>query len=125
MLFRSLYTSGTTASPKGVMLTHKNFCSNFDSVSKVRIVNSKDNVVSLLPLHHSYPFMVTIILPLLIGAKITFLNSLKSEDLLKCLRETKGAILVGVPQLYHLLHKSILEKISKPETLLSLLKIFN
>ncbi|HLD41052.1 MAG TPA: AMP-binding protein, partial [Candidatus Omnitrophota bacterium] len=120
-----LYTSGTTASPKGVMLTQKNFCSNFESISKLNIVTAKDNIVSLLPLHHSYPFMVCLILPLLTGAKITFLNSLKSEDLLKCLRETKGAILVGVPQLYHLLHKSILEKIGKPETLLSLLKIVN
>ena len=120
-----LYTSGTTASPKGVMLTHKNFCSNFEGISKLNIVTAKDNIVSLLPLHHSYPFMITAILPLLTGAKTTFSNSLKSEDLLKCLRETKGAILVGVPQLYHLLHKSILEKISKPETLLSLLKIVN
>ena len=120
-----LYTSGTTASPKGVMLTHKNFCSNFESVSKLRIVTAKDNIVSLLPLHHSYPFMVCVILPLLSGAKITFLNSLKSEDLLQCLRETKGTILVGVPQLYQLLHKSILEKIGKPKALFSLLKIVN
>src|SRR3989338_939685 len=120
-----LYTSGTTASPKGVMLTQKNFCSNFESISKLNIVTAKDNIVSLRPLHHSYPFMVCLILPLLTGAKITFLNSLKSEDLLKCLQETKGTILVGVPQLYHLLHKSILEKIGKPETLLSLLKIVN
>lgn len=120
-----LYTSGTTASPKGVLLTHKNFCSNFESVSKLRLVTAKDNIITLLPLHHSYPFMVCLILPLLAGAKITFLNSLKSEDLLKCLQETKGSILVGVPQLYHLLHKSILEKIAKPQSLFSLLKTIN
>ena len=120
-----LYTSGTTALPKGVMLTHKNFCSNFESISKLRIVTAKDNIVSLLPLHHSYPFMACLILPLLCGAKITFLNSLKPEDMLKCLRETKGTILVGVPQLYHLLHKSIIEKIDKPEALFSILKIVN
>lgn len=117
-----LYTSGTTASPKGVMLTHKNFCSNFDSISRLKIITKEDSVVSLLPLHHSYPFMVTLIVPLLIGAKITFLNSLKSEDLLKCLQETNATILVGVPQLYHLLHKAIFEKIKKAQFLLAILK---
>ena len=118
-----LYTSGTTASPKGVMLTHKNFCSNFDSISHLNIIIAKDTVVSLLPLHHSYPFMVTIILPLLLGAKITFLNSLKSEDLLQCLQETKATILVGVPQLYHLLHKAIFEKIKNARFLLGILTV--
>ena len=118
-----LYTSGTTASPKGVMLTHKNFCANFDSISKIKIINAKDNVVSLLPLHHSYPFMVTIIVPLLTGTKITFLNSLKSEEMLSCMQETQATILVGVPQLYHLLHKAIVEKIPHKRFLFSILKI--
>ena len=118
-----LYTSGTTASPKGVMLTHKNFCSNFDSISLLKLITSKDNVVSLLPLHHSYPFMVTAILSLLGAAKVTFLNSLKSEDLLRTLRETQATVLVGVPQLYYLLHKAIFEKIKNPSLLLSILKV--
>ena len=117
-----LYTSGTTASPKGVILTHKNFCSNFDSIATLKIVYAYDNVISLLPLHHCYPFMVTILFPLLTGAKITFLNSLKPEDLLTCLQETNATILVGVPQLYHLLHKAIFEKIKKAQAIVPLLK---
>lgn len=118
-----LYTSGTTALPKGVMLTHKNICSNFDSIAKLKLIDPKDNVISLLPLHHSYPFMVTIIGALFSGAKITFLNSLKSEDLLRCVKETKVTLLVGVPQLFHFLHKAIFEKIKNSSLLLSFLKI--
>lgn len=118
-----LYTSGTTASPKGVMLTHKNFCSNFDSIAKLGLIGAQDNVLSLLPLHHSYPFMVTLLVPLLSGGRVTFLNSLKSEDLLRCLRETQGTVLVGVPQLYYLLHKAIFEKLKKPSLVLSILKV--
>jgi long-chain acyl-CoA synthetase len=118
-----LYTSGTTASPKGVMLTHKNFCANFDSIFKLKLIVPSDNLLSMLPLHHSYPFMVTLIAPLLMGAKVTFLNSLKSEDLLRCMQEARVTILVGVPQLYHLLHKSIFDKIKNASFLLSVLKV--
>lgn len=118
-----LYTSGTTASPKGVMLTHKNFCSNFDSIAKLALIGAQDNVLSLLPLHHSYPFMVTVLVPLLSGGRVTFLNSLKSEDLLRCLRETQATVLVGVPQLYYSLHKAIFEKLKKPSLVLSVLKV--
>jgi len=118
-----LYTSGTTASPKGVMLTHKNFCSNFDSIVKLGLIGAQDNVLSLLPLHHSYPFMVTLLVPLLSGGQVTFLNSLKSDDLLRCLREAQATVLVGVPQLYYLLHKAIFEKLKKPSLVLSVLKV--
>lgn len=120
-----LYTSGTTASPKGVMLTHKNLSSNFESISKIKIINSDDTIVSLLPLHHSYPFMITIVSPLLTGAKIVFLNSLKSEDMLTCLKETQATLLVGVPQLFYLLHKAIYEKIGQAGPFFSILKITN
>ncbi|MEK6567984.1 MAG: AMP-binding protein [Candidatus Omnitrophota bacterium] len=120
-----LYTSGTTASPKGVMLTHKNFSSNFESIFRLKIILPRDNIIALLPLHHSYPFMVTLLTPLFTGSKITFLNSLKSEDLLKCLEETNATILVGVPQLYHLLHKAIFEKIPNPHFILPVLKAGN
>src|SRR3989338_5795668 len=80
-----LYISGTTASPKGVM--------------------------------------VTLLVPLLSGGQVTFLNSLKSDDLLRCLREAQATVLVGVPQLYYLLHKAIFEKLKKPSLVLSVLKV--
>ena len=117
-----LYTSGTTAVPKGVALSHKNFSGNFNSVKQLKIYNEKDNVISLLPLHHCYPFMVTLVLPLLLGATVTYIPTLKSEEITSAMRETGVTILVGVPQLFYLFHKGIFEKINKLPLLLKILK---
>ncbi len=49
-----IYTSGTTGDPKGVMLSHRNLCSNFIAHSKVNIVDSTSRAISFLPLNHVY-----------------------------------------------------------------------
>ncbi|MCX5716347.1 MAG: AMP-binding protein [Candidatus Omnitrophica bacterium] len=95
-----LYTSGTTAVPKGVVLTHRNFLGNLNSVSGLKIYNCRDNVLSILPLHHSYPFMATLVMPLLTGATVTYVPTLKPEEILSAMKETGVTILVGVPQLF-------------------------
>jgi len=108
-----IYTSGTTGKPKGVMLTHKNICANFLSIKQLNLCSSSDNFLSILPLHHAYAFMVTLIVPLFMGAKITYCKSIKSEEFVHLIKESSVTILVGVPQLFLLLHKAIFEKIKK------------
>ena len=49
-----IYTSGTTGLPKGVMLSHRNLCSNFLAHAQVQILNSSHRVLSFLPLNHIY-----------------------------------------------------------------------
>ncbi|MFQ5846122.1 MAG: AMP-binding protein [Candidatus Methylomirabilales bacterium] len=108
-----LYTSGTTGTPKGVMLSHRNFLSNFSAVRELKVCGPEDNLLALLPLHHVYPFMISLVTPLLCGARVTFLQSLKPPDLLACMRETGVTILVGVPQLLALLHRGIFQEVNK------------
>ncbi|MCM8795394.1 MAG: AMP-binding protein [Candidatus Omnitrophica bacterium] len=107
-----IYTSGTTGIPKGVLLTHKNIVSNFLSIQKLNLVSNKDNFLCLLPLHHTYPFMVTLIVPLFSAAKITFCPSgFRPEQLAEIIKEAGITILVGVPQLFSLLYTAIFEKL--------------
>ena len=108
-----LYTSGTTGRPKGVTLTHKNFSSDFRSIDKLGLFSHKDNFLSILPLHHSFPFMATLIVPLFCRSKITYISSLKSDELLGCMREAGVTVLVAVPQLLHLFYGNIAGKIKK------------
>ncbi|MEI8350560.1 MAG: AMP-binding protein [Candidatus Omnitrophota bacterium] len=106
-----IYTSGTTGSPKGVMLTHKNLCSDFQSIDKLKLFSDKDTFISILPLHHAYPFMITLITPLFCRARVTYTSSLRSDELLNLMREARVTVLVGVPQLFSLFYTNILEKI--------------
>ena len=115
-----IYTSGTTGSPKGVMLTHKNFCSNFQSIDKLKLFSDKDNFISILPLHHAYPFMVMLITPLFSRARVTYASSLRSDELLNLMEETGVTVLVGVPQLFSIFYTNILEKMKKMPFLLKM-----
>jgi long-chain acyl-CoA synthetase len=108
-----LYTSGTTGAPKGVVLTHQNFLANADGVLAFGLCRPADNVLVLLPLHHAYAFTATFLVPLLAGARLTFLQSLRPPDLIACLQETRVTILPAVPQLLYLLHRGIFDEIGR------------
>lgn len=108
-----LYTSGTTGLPKGVVLTHKNFYANFSSISKLGYVQITDNFLSILPLHHSFPFMANLITPLFTGATITYLKTLKPEMILKCLKEEKVTILTVTPQVLQAFYRRVENRIKK------------
>ncbi|NPA41863.1 MAG: AMP-binding protein [Aquificae bacterium] len=106
-----LYTSGTTGNPKGVMLTFKNLFSNIEGVVQTKIATKEDSTLAILPFHHSYPLMVTVLVPLHIGSTIVFLDKLTPEDILDKLQTYRISVIVGVPRLYTLFHKRIMERI--------------
>ncbi|MDP3091523.1 MAG: AMP-binding protein [Nitrospira sp.] len=108
-----LYTSGTTGEPKGVRLTHRNLLSNAKALAQSGSGSSEDRFLAILPLHHAYPFMVTGLVPLLLGARITFLPTLKGPELLQCLRDAQITFLVGVPQVFAMVRRGIVEGINR------------
>ncbi len=108
-----IYTSGTTGTPKGVMLSYKNVLFNVHAVSKdVPIFQEDRNVMVLLPLHHAFPLMGSVVAPLNVGATIHIAEEMTGESIIKTLVNGKIAIIIGVPRLYDLLSKGIREKIN-------------
>jgi long-chain acyl-CoA synthetase len=65
-----MYTSGTTGSPKGVMLTHASLVANARSVSFEHGLTADDRVLGVLPLYHINAFAVTMLAPLAHGGSV-------------------------------------------------------
>lgn len=105
-----IYTSGTTGAAKGVMLTHKNIMSNVDSVRQFIHLDSNDSFILLLPLHHTFPFTICMVLPLAVGAIFSFVD-IMSRDRSRLIMESKPTILVGVPLLFSKIYKGIMRQI--------------
>jgi long-chain acyl-CoA synthetase len=108
-----IYTSGTTGIPKGVELTHKNFCSDAESLIQAGIVTHNDNVLSVLPLHHTYPFMCTFLVPVFLGASITYPESLKGPEIMTAIKEKRVSVFVGVPRLFELIRNGMINKMKQ------------
>ncbi|HOY08967.1 MAG TPA: AMP-binding protein [Candidatus Omnitrophota bacterium] len=108
MLF---YTSGTTACPKAVMLTHANLLSNVYSIYALNIARPQDVFLSILPLHHAYAFTSTLLIPLLCGASVVYPAGMNSLELAKAMKSARATILVGVPQVFALLERAIQQRL--------------
>ena len=108
-----IYTSGTTGTPKGVMLSFENLLANVEAVTVgAPIYGPDERVLMLLPLHHIFPLLGTLVIPFQIGATVALSPSLLAEDIVNTLQRNKITILIGVPRLYSLIMKSIQSKIA-------------
>jgi long-chain acyl-CoA synthetase len=108
-----LYTSGTTSDPKGVMLTHANLLGEVESVFKWAHVTPDDAVLGVLPLFHVLSQMANLLLPLVKGAKVVYLETLNTTELLRALHERQITIFAVVPQFFYLIHERIFKEVAK------------
>ena len=106
-----LYTSGTTGNSKGVMLSWKNIYTNINWNNRSKRININDTLLAVLPVHHSWPLMATILCPLECGATIVLLKNLNAGELIRTFRENKITMLTAVPRLFEMLHRGIMAKI--------------
>jgi long-chain acyl-CoA synthetase len=101
------YTSGTTGPPKGVPLTHANLTFQVNALTAANLVSEHDRVLLPLPLHHVYPFVIGLLLPLSIGLTVVLPRSLTGPRIVEAIRGEKVTAVVGVPRLYDALYAGI------------------
>ena len=106
-----LFTSGTTSSAKGVMLSSRNLAENINAVSAYVKLYPEDRLFSVLPLHHTYESTIGFLLPVACGCSVAVCQGLK--HIVPNLQETKPTALLAVPLLIENLYRKINANIKK------------
>jgi long-chain acyl-CoA synthetase len=102
-----LFTSGTTGSAKGVMLSHANLLSNVEAVVRALEFGPADRFLSILPLHHTFESMGGLLCPLRVGASVCSARGLASRELREDMSSSGATLFIGVPLLYEKLLSGI------------------
>ncbi|HEY1678863.1 MAG TPA: AMP-binding protein [Candidatus Sulfotelmatobacter sp.] len=112
-ILQIIFTSGTTADPKGVVITHGNVLANISPVEQqIRRYLRYERFVhpirflNLLPLSHVFGQFLGMYLPPILGGTVIFLDELKPSEIVDTIRRERVSVLVSVPRvLQSLKHK--------------------
>jgi long-chain acyl-CoA synthetase len=107
-----LYTSGTTADPKGVVLTHGNLLAELEGIVRTVSLDESDAILGVLPLYHALALVANLILPFSIGARVVYLETLNTTELLRALQERGITALCCVPQFFYLIHERVRQQVA-------------
>ena len=109
-----IYTSGTTGHSKGVMLTHRNVVANAIATYQIARLGDKDRMLSILPLPHTFECTLGMVLPLLCGTHVHYLDKPPTgRVLLPALARVKPTAMLCVPLIMEKIFKTnILPKLT-------------
>jgi long-chain acyl-CoA synthetase len=106
-----IFTSGTTDTSKGVMLSHKNICHDIMAVSQLIYADHNDSILSILPLHHTYECTAGFLTMVYLGISIGFCEGLRHIS--KNIQEYKPTLLMSVPLILESVYQKIVKKAKK------------
>lgn len=102
-----IYTSGTTGSAKGVMLSHRNLCTNIVISYHAHKTDEKDVWLSILPMPHTYEMSIGMLYPMFVGAKVVYLPKPPTATvLIAALKKVRPTIMLSVPLIIEKMYKA-------------------
>jgi len=111
-IWELIFTSGTTGTPKGVMLGHDNVTASIVTFGKI-VPRMEHRIVSLLPLSHLLEQAVGLFYALSVGADILYVRSWNPRVIFDALREHRVTSLIVVPQVLDLFWSAIEREVEK------------
>ncbi len=117
-----IYTSGTTGFSKGVELTQKNLVWNAQQCRTIQYVSEKDRFLSILPLAHTFENTLGLLLPLMFGAQVYYLDRVPTPKLLvPAMQKVRPTVMLSVPLVIEKIYKNqIAPKFSGSRTMRTL-----
>ena len=106
-----LFTSGTTAMSKAVMLSHKNILTNIMDITQRFDLNEEDRLLSFLPLHHVFECTVGFLYPVSIGACLCFCEGVK--HMADNIKEFDITAMISVPAVFDIIYRKVMKAIEK------------
>lgn len=102
-----IYTSGTTGFSKGVELTHRNLVWNARQCATIQPVSTQDRFLSILPLAHTYENTLGLLLPIMFGAQIYYLDRVPTPKLLvPAMQKIRPTVMLSVPLIIEKIYKT-------------------
>lgn len=102
-----IYTSGTTGFSKGVELTHRNLVWDARQCSTIQSVSTEDCFLSILPLAHTYENTLGLLLPVMFGARIYYLDRVPTPKLLvPAMQKIRPTVMLSVPLIIEKIYKT-------------------
>lgn len=98
-----VFTSGTTGTPKYFTLSYDNIEANVRAIAGTGLIGATDRLLVPLPLHHVYPFVVGVLVPLWTGAVIVLPQAAQGPAIVRALERSEATMMIGVPRLYQAL----------------------
>ena len=118
-----LFTSGTTGTPKGVMLTHKNLVSDCLLTQGNILITENDVIYAVLPLHHAYTMQAVVYMAISTGGSVVFGKKLAMSRIKVELKEGKVTMLMAVPMLYNKILAGLMRGVKeKSKTLYAIIR---
>ncbi len=103
-----LFTSGTTAKSKAVMLSQRNICANLEGMCKMVYIDPSDVFLSVLPIHHTYECTCGFLCQTYRGSTIAQCEGLRY--ITQNLKEAKASVILAVPLMLEMFHRAIMKK---------------
>jgi long-chain acyl-CoA synthetase len=101
------FTSGTTGTPKGCMISHANLLSQIDAAQDVIPLSVGCRLASVLPLSHLFELTCGLLYPISAGAAVHYVPTRRGPDIVRVLREQKITHMLAVPQLLGLMGQAL------------------